>query len=192
MTSGRYFEICRLLYNVLEGEDYEQINKDVSPKALYRMMSDGRDGGLSTLKEDSPEQFEKWLNANPDRHAWQFADDIRMCSCRMNLCVERHDNGRYYVKVSAYASRFVKEEMECIIALLKAGYPLDMEYPRKLARKLQGDYTVAINPQGASFPSDYVSENNIVIDEIGDRKLPEDCPEELMKLITWLPVEANA
>jgi hypothetical protein len=186
MTSGRYFEMCSLIYDALGFGENSGDDNAATPRERYMEYCFGRPNGLTELPENSPEEFEQWIDSNQDADVWVFSSDPWL-----KLCVERHDDGMYYLKLSGHENTYIIDVVSCVMPLLKAGYPLDMEFPRKQARKLQGDYTVGINPRGTSFPYGYVFDNKIPIDEIGYRKLPEHCPEDLIKLITWLPIGAN-
>jgi hypothetical protein len=74
---------------------------------------------------------------------------------------------------------------------MKAGYPLIMKHMWEVESKLQGDCMVEITPFGASFPSAYVHNHGIKLDGSHVRMLPPQCPQEMIDLIAWLPVEAE-
>ena len=141
MTSGKYFECVKMVYEI---NNYEINN--LKPKELYLKYADGRDEGLSEIDIDSCYEFDKWYH---DRkcyggHPYEI---IRGHSfARINLCIQ-HDEFGYYLSLDG---RIVlrKEEIAKIFWILtKNNIPLKIDNFDIIKDSFLGNDYIGIVPQ---------------------------------------------
>ena len=62
MSAGKYYEICSWCYTAAKFDGI----KGLSPKEMFMMKGDRRDGGLSTLDENDEDAFDVWYDLPDD------------------------------------------------------------------------------------------------------------------------------
>lgn len=94
MTANKYYEICKIAYDVIGKGD----NK-LSLKELFYKNADGRDQGLSEINGNSIEEFNTWYRENEHHFDHTFEILPGRSFYRANLWIVKKDNG-YYLKLS--------------------------------------------------------------------------------------------
>lgn len=174
MTAGQYYDTCMFLYKIM-GYDTENL----TPKEAYQKYSDGRNHGLTTLKEDDADAFRSWYDIT------QFGDHIGdFCSGKC-LKVDRYETG-YVYRLSIF--REDREEMQLIVSMIEAGYILNVSYYEGFRKKLIGDCMFEILPCNGVIDYKQIFDNKQFSDSyIGRREvLPVWTDEALLGEICWL------
>lgn len=119
MTSGLFFNCCRLGY---EASSYEGIEK-LSAKELYRKHADGRDEGLLSLDESSAEAFEAWCHDKTHfgGHPWEVCRGGN--STHISLYVKHDEKGWWLRLAGSSLSRSV-ETVKFYLALMDNNMPV--------------------------------------------------------------------
>ncbi len=78
MSAGKYYEICSWCYTAAKFDGI----KGLSPKEMFMMKGDRRDGGLSTLDENDEDAFDVWYDL-PDDKKWEIENSSHMWEIRM-------------------------------------------------------------------------------------------------------------
>ncbi len=189
MTAGRYFELCADCYKAAEYADLE----NRTPKQMYERHADNRDGGLSTLDENSSEAFNEWFEmSNDDKwkirnasHLWEMATGGSFV--RMDLRVNKDEDGFYLTLTGGLHCR-TDEAVRMFNALCEKGVPVQFANGDDIAYKIQGKDSVGIVPVNeppfaywyGGFPNGDLA-SYIQIDNFEER-------DEIVKAATWFPV----
>ena len=144
MTSGLFFRCCAMGYkaNHYDGCD------TLSPKELYLKHADGRDEGLTSIDENSPEEFRNWY-AHRQRigHPWEVCRGGN--STHVSLYVSKADAGFYFVASGSSRGRSI-ETIKFYLALHHAGMPVVIDEGNLLADRIRGDDKIGIVPKGVT------------------------------------------
>ena len=144
MTSGLFFRCCAMGYkaNHYEGCD------TFSPKELYLKYADGRDEGLMSIDENSPEEFRNW-HAHRQRigHPWEVCRGGN--STHVSLYVCEADVGFYFVASGSSRGRSI-ETIKFYLALHRAGMPVVIDDGNLLADRIRGVAKIGIVPKGVT------------------------------------------
>ncbi len=140
MTSSKYFECVAMAYKDI---GYEIGN--LSSKELYLKYADGRDEGLSEIKEDSSEEFAKWYSdrTRTGGHPWEI---IRGHSfARVNLQVVKDEVG-YYLTIDG-SKLLRKVQVARIFNILhKNNIPIRVYDAEVLKEAFKGEDDIGIVP----------------------------------------------
>ena len=106
MTAQKYYNACAVCYEAAKFEGAE----GKTAKEQYIRFADNRDGGLSTIDDESVDAFnawyglgysEKWEIENAS-HQWEIS--VGSTHTRIHLCVEKDEHG-YYLSLSGEIGR---------------------------------------------------------------------------------------
>lgn len=174
MTAGQYYDTCMFLYKIM-GYNTENL----TPKEAYQKFSDGRNHGLTALKEDDADAFRSWYDIT------QFGDHIGDFCSGVCLVIYRYESG-YVYRLSNFLED--REEIHLIVSMIQAGYILDASYYEWFRKKLIGDCMFEIVPCNRVLDYKQIFENKEFSDSyIGRREvLPVWTDEALLDEIHWL------
>lgn len=146
MTSGDFYRFCALGYaeNHYDG-------CDLSPKEQYYKHADGRDGGLSEIDMDSPDDFYKWYCdvAHTGAHPWEVCRGGNSTHVSLYL---HYREGSWNLIVAGDAWNRTIESVKFYLALRREGLPVYMEKGDLLADRLMETEKIGIVPEGV-FPA---------------------------------------
>lgn len=178
-TSGDYFRACKEYYEVTGKLKESDMGK--TPKELYQKYSDGRDGGLCELNEESAEEFDRWLTeGHYEHHVWELD------YAHIWLQVDK-DNGKYYLKLYYHGDSKAFTEIKVVIALVKRGLPISAHFYKNLAKKLKGVGFIAVVAEVANYDNWIPLEKRRIRDPqlIDSVVLPRPAPDGLVESIDW-------
>lgn len=197
MTSGRFFEYCKIAYLANGKRTFPEMNLKDSGLKLYDRWADGRDGGLRKLDLKSPAAFERWYEggAGSGGHPWEIYRGGN--STHIDLAVSRSNDGKKWkVGIGAFSSTRLVEACRIMLALNKAGLPFECFDQKSYLHRLAGDDWVGIVPKDESikyawqqFPEEWHVADCIHFswfkDDFGKVVRPL---REIRSLITWFPL----
>lgn len=140
MTSGKYFECVRLAY---QSNNYEI--EGLSDKELYLKYADGRDEGLSKLKETSSSDFNDWYNDKNHFGGHPFEIIRGHSFARVNLYISSDENGYY---LSLEGSKILRkiEIVKIYIILTTNNVPVKIYNSDIIKEALKGNDYIGIVP----------------------------------------------
>jgi len=182
MTAGSFFDCCRLGY---EANEYEGVDK-LTPIELYRAHADGRDEGMTSLPQDSPEAFFEWFH---DRnryggHPWEVCRGGN--STHISLYVSQDENGWWLTLAGSSWGRSV-ETVKFYLALVEHGFPIYLREGKELAAMLTGVDYIGIVPEGVipSYCDSYFPGEKM----LSFMNLPWEKTDAVEKATVWYPLE---
>ena len=139
MTAGKYYDICSYCYCAAKYKDLE----GKMPKQMFMRYGDNRDGGLSTLDENSVEAFDNWYQLstmekweiNNSSHMWEISQGST--HTRLHLSLMKDSSGYYFVLSggSHYATEVV---VRMFTELKKRGVPIVLRNAEIIKNKVLG------------------------------------------------------
>ena len=182
-TSRDYFNACRVYYEItgkLKEEDSEKTSRE-----LYLKYSDGRDGHLRDLEEDSAKAFAEWLEKGYyEHHVWELDYAHKW------LRVHKRD-GKYNLTLTYYDDFEVSELLPVVLAMAERGLPMDASAYSGTVRKIKGEgYLTVASPL---FSSNWWEVNANPFFNNRDERLKYDerrclrvpVPDEILKEVKW-------
>ncbi len=159
MTAGRYFEICETCY---DANGYFPAGANLAAREKYRHMSDGRDGGLSGIAEDSPEAFAGWFERD-DRfgaHPWEICRGGNRT--HISLAVLREGRNAWRLHLAGSSRSRAVETARMAVALARSKVPFALMQGEEILRMLKGIDLVGVVPEaelllqysGGAFPDE--------------------------------------
>jgi hypothetical protein len=182
MTSGLYFDACRLGYSANHFAGAE----DLSAKTLYQKHADGRDDGLLALDEASTEAFRAWYSDRKWRggHPWEVCRGGN--STHISLFISHDDQGWYFTLAGSSMGRSV-ETVKFYLALTERGFPVYLLDGKEIVAMLKGEDFIGIVPQGV-FPrycdSFFPGEKMLTFMNLSFEKT-----DQVIKATYWYPIE---
>ena len=176
MTSGTFFECCRIGYEA-NGYDLfiQKENRPMTAKEAYLRYSDGRDNGLSTIDENSPEELVLWkkgdLQEFNGNHPWEVIRGGNSTHVDFGIGhffdydsenkTSTTDYRRTYLFIGGYHRQ--KEVVRMFNALHERGIKVYVCELEDLTERLLGEGKVGIVPNGVFprycsewFPSEHI------------------------------------
>lgn len=197
MTAGKYYDVCSYCYCAAKYKDIE----DKTPKQIFMRYGDNRDGGLSTLDENSVEDFDTWYQLstmekweiNNSSHMWELSQGST--HTRLHLYLEK-DNSGYYFVLSGGTHYATEEVVRMFTELKKRNVPVVLYNAEIIKNKVLGLDEVGIIREFESshsfayggFPKEKVM-NFICLEDIA-----EETRQSVVQAIEWFPlvkVESN-
>lgn len=182
MTSGLYFNACKLGYAANQYEGAE----DLPAKELYLKHADGRDDGLLELDEASAEAFETWSFDRKQQggHPWEVCRGGN--STHISLYVIHDAQGWSFRLAGSSIGRSV-ETVKFFLALTEQGYPVSLSDGKEILAMLKGEDYIGIVPQGV-FPrycdSFFPGEKMLTF-----MNLPHEKTGQVIQSAYWYPIE---
>ena len=182
MTSGKFFDCCRLGY---EANQYEGIDS-MSAVELYSRHADGRDEGLRELDQDSEEAFSDWFH-DKERfggHPWEVCRGGN--STHISLYIQHDEEGWSFALAGSSWSRSV-ETVKFYLALVNHNIPVRLRDGQELLAMVTGKDYIGIVPEDV-FPrycSTYFPGENI----IDYMNLPHEERTLVIEKAVWFPME---
>lgn len=144
MTSGLFYRCCAMGYaaNHYEGSD------TLSPKELYYKHADGRDEGLASVDENSPNEFDYWYTHRAQSgHPWEVCRGGNSTHVSLYIC--KIDAGFYFAAAGSSWGRSI-ETIKFYLALHRAGMPVVIDDGNLLADRIRGVDKIGIVPKGVT------------------------------------------
>ena len=147
MSAGKYYEICSWCYIAAK---YDGI-KGLTPKEMFRMKGDTRDGGLSTLDEKNEDAFDEWYNL-PDDKKWEIENSSHMWEIRMGhthtmihlYLLNDKEKGGYYFSLAGGSHCQTATIVRMFNALKQHNIPVALYGAKLIAKKVTGQDNVGI------------------------------------------------
>jgi len=184
MTSGKFFECCRLGYLA---NDYEQAG-ELSAKELYRKHADGRHEGLLDLNMDSAEEFAAWYGDTTRRggHPWEVCRGGN--STHISLYVVKDERGWWLSLAGSSYGRSIEAVKFCL-ALDDAGMPVFLHDGKELADMVRGRDFIGIVSEDV-FPR-YCSGLFPGEKMLQYMNLPYEDRDDVIEASYWYPIEED-
>ena len=187
LTSGKYYELCSVCYKAAGYKFAEGL----SPKEAFRRFGDDRDGGLSTIDEDSSEAYENWANLS-DEEKWKIENPSHVYQIVDGgyygvVCLYPFKDERgYYFHLAGGSNRFA-DVIRMYLALLDFGAPVSLGGKREMLARLRGKDKLGIVTVDDSTDGDnYDAFGKDVEDFV---YLEDGNPKEVKKKATWFPLQ---
>ena len=188
LTSGKYYELCAICYRAARYKDLEK----KTPKQMFERYGDDRDGGLSTLDENSPEEFERWM-ALSGKEKWEIENSSHMWEIveghthtMVHLYPEKKEDG-YCFYLYGGLHCMTDEVVRMFNALCEEGVPVVLGDYDEIAKKLRGEDNLGIIPfKKSGWVYWYGGFQDK--DAVNFVNFPEGNEEEVKKRATWFPL----
>ncbi len=191
MTAQKYYNACAVCYKAVMFEGTE----GKTAKEQYMRFADNRDGGLSTIDDESVDAFntwyelsysDKWKIQNPS-HQWEISKGST--HTRIHLSVQKDEQG-YYLSLSGGLHCRTAEVVRMYNALIMNEYPVRIYGYQKIANALMGLDDVGIVPI-SDTPSQYwyggfPKGDVISFINLSDEVFTEDEIKQIIEKATWL------
>lgn len=191
MTAKLYYDACSVCYKSARFEDLD----GKTSKEQYCKYADDRDGGLTTINDESVDAFDAWYNLSYSEkwkiqnssHQWEIA--MGSTHTRIHLVVNKDEQG-YYLYLSGGVHCRTAEVVRMYNALLSEGFPVLLYNRQKIAKALQGIDYVGIVPCTDS-PSQYwyggFPQGDVIsFITLSDEVFTEDEILQITKKATWI------
>ena len=147
MSAGKYYEICSWCYLAAK---YEGM-KGLSPKEMFMMKGDRRDGGLSKLDENDEDAFDEWYKL-PREKKWEIENPSHLWEIRMghthtmiHLYLYRDkEGGGYYFSLSGGSHCQTATIVRMYNALKQHDIPVTLYQSKLIAKKVTGEDDIGI------------------------------------------------
>lgn len=186
LTSGKYYELCSICYKAAKYERAEEL----SPKDAFRLFGDERDGGLSTIRDDSSEEYERWVSLS-DVEKWKLQNPSHVYQIVDGgyygvVCLYPYKDERgYYFHLSGGSNRFA-DVIRMYLALLDCGAPVRLGGKKTMLARLRGEGNLGIVSVDDTTSGNY----DLFGDEVDDCVYLDDGnPKEVKKKATWFPLQ---
>lgn len=147
MTAQLYYNACAICYSAARFEGLD----GMTSKQMYLRFADNRDGGLSTIEDNSSEAFERWFNL-PDNDKWEIQNPSHMWQISRGhthtiicLYVGANEDG-YYLTLAGGEHCRTDEIVRMFNALRANGLPVYYHPHERVAKALLGQDEVGIVP----------------------------------------------
>lgn len=144
MTAGEFFRICEICYDANSYFRNSQIQ--LTPKEKYLQTSDGRDGGLRELAENSPLAFYEWYHSS----AWLGGHPWEICrggnSTHISLYISDVQS-KWKVRLAGSSLVRVEETVRMAVALYDNSVPFELSDAEDILRMVTGNDYIGIVPQ---------------------------------------------
>lgn len=183
MTSGIFFDCCKLGYNA---NDYPY-DRGLKPVDLYRKFADGRDFRLKQLDPDSPRAFEEWF----DKREWQFGHPWEVCrggnSTHISLYVDRQGGG-WRLSLAGKSRGRVAETVRFAIALYKHDIPFKLWDAKEILAMISGTDYIGIVPEKVIpvYCHSWFPKEDHIIDFMN---LPVENRNKIINTAYWYPMD---
>ena len=155
LTAQKYYDACAVCYRAARLEGLE----GKTAKEQYGRYADDRDGGLTTIDDNSVAAFEKWFDLN-DSEKWKIQNPSHMWEIcqgssytRIHLYVNKDDAG-YYLGLAGGVHCRTEEIVRMYNALRASGFPVRIFSHQLIAKAIRGMDYVGIVPC-TDTPSQY-------------------------------------
>ena len=186
LTSGKYYELCSICYKAAKYERAEEL----SPKDAFRMFGDERDGGLSTIRDDSSEEYERWVSLR-DEEKWKLQNPSHVYQIVDGgyygvVCLYPYKDERgYYFHLSGGSNRFA-DVIRMYLALLGCGAPVRLGGKKTMLARLRGEGNLGIVSVDDTTSGNY----DLFGDEVDDCVYLDDGnPKKVKEKATWFPLQ---
>lgn len=144
ITSGDFFRFCEIGYNA--NEYFTESKKEISALDKYIRMADGRDCGLTKLKETSYKEFQEWYDTkrNCGGHPWEICRGGN--STHISLYVCKHSEG-WYLRLEGCSTARVIETIKMGVALFENNVPFILGKAEEIYRMACGSDYIGIVPK---------------------------------------------
>lgn len=197
MTTGLYFKYCKIAYLANPQTFDNAVSKKMTGREMYKRWADGRDGGLSDIKANNAEAFNKWYHdgAASGGHPWEIYRGGN--STHINLGVSKHQYKEgYEVSLTAFSSTRLVETCRIALALKKAGLKFKVHHRESYLKRLLREDYVGILPEGSGikygwheFPKEFNVSDCIYYSWFKDDYNKSLRPmSQIKQLITWFPI----
>ena len=149
MSSGKYYEICSYCYIAAK---FDRID-GLTPKKMFEVHGDDRDGGMSTLDENDEDAFDSWYDL-PDQEKWEIQNPSHMWEIReghthtsIHLYLNKDsEKGGYYFTLSGGTHCQTPEVVRMYVELKQRSIPVTLYKSDMIAKKITGEDYVGIIP----------------------------------------------
>jgi hypothetical protein len=197
MTSGRFFEYCRIAYRANPQSHEGAGNGSLDGRTMYKRWADGRDEGLTALDPDDAEAFRNWYDDDARRggHPWEIYRGGNSTHIDLAVYRERPD-AEWRVLLSAFSSTRLAETCRIALALHREGLPFELADRESYTLRLAAEDNVGVLPEGSGlkygwheFPGEFHVADSIYFSWFRDPETPNRRPtSELKRLVSWFPI----
>lgn len=147
MSAGKYYEICSWCYTAAKFDGI----KGLSPKEMFMMKGDRRDGGLSKLEENDEDAFDSWYEL-PREKKWEIENPSHMWEIRMGhthtmihlYLYKDKERGGYYFSLSGGDHCQTDAIVRMFNTLKQHGIPVSLYRADLIAKKVTGEDDVGM------------------------------------------------
>ena len=152
MTARRYFEYCRIAYLAAKSTR-KDVGVDMSGEEMYRKLSsDGRNGTIYDLDQDSPDEFAEWCDgrgshAQSGGHPTRITKGGGSTSIHLNFGKIHELGSRVYtMELFCEELTLLADVVRMFFALKEAGLPVGIRDSEIVARRLCETDDVGVIP----------------------------------------------
>jgi len=199
MSVKRFLEYCRVAYQA-NPKTFSDFQPGLSGREYYAKYSDGRDGGLLRIEENSPESFAQWYESKARQgcHPWEIYRGGN--STHIDLGVVQAEKGGWSIYLDAFSSTRLVETCRIALALNKASLPFTFCNKESYKARLSAEDWVGVVPEGVSlsyawqeFPkewkvADAIHLSRIFAENTGRRAALKN---QLRQVVYWLPEDIS-
>ena len=172
-TSGEFFRLCREGYKASYPERYDASLDDVS---LYRLLSDGRDDGLSEIDTESEDELRRWFGGELQHfngsHPWEVIPGGN--STHVDFFLSLENDGTFRLSM---AGRYRTHEVVRFFNVLckERKYPVFLYDAEGILNRVTGKGLYGILPEDApmTYAWQYFDDESI-LDAVHLDQLEED------------------
>ena len=149
MSSGKYYEVCSYCYVAAK---FDKITGS-TPKQMFEVHGDDRDGGMSQLDENDEDAFDSWYDLSSEdkweiqnpSHMWEISEGHTHTRIHLYLGKDKTNNG-YYFELSGGTHCRTSEVVRMFIELKKRKIPVILYQSDIIAKKITGEDNYGIIP----------------------------------------------
>lgn len=178
LTSGEYFKACMLGY---EASGYACPKMDATPLDWCIKYADFRHHGLRDLDQNSPEDFEAWMDSKQaEGHTWEVRPGHGFSWMHL---FPRKDEGGWSFNVSGANYWSCIQAIHFALALYDAELPVSVLHARQIAHMANGKDLIGIVPRYRLpvYCSDLFQDKDI----IDYMRLPYEQRDKIIKKAHW-------
>lgn len=184
-NSGEFFRLCREGYEAAYPERYDASLDDVS---LYKLLSDGRDDGLSDIDPRSEDELRRWFGGELQHfngsHPWEIIPGGNSTHVDFYLRLEKDGTFRL-----SMAGRYRTHEIVRFFNILckEREYPVFLFDAEGILDRISGKGSIGILPENVplTYAWQYFDDDSI-LDAVHLYQLKVDgVLEDLLPFVTW-------
>jgi len=184
ISSGDFFRFCEIGYDA--NQYFDKSNKILTAKEKYIAMADGRDCGLTMLKEKSHQDFSIWYETekNCGGHPWEICRGGNSTHISLFIC---QDKNGWYLRLEGSSIARVIETIKIAIALYKKEIPFILGKAEEICRMASGIDYIGIVPENVipRYCHSYFPIEDKIIDFMN---LDTEKSNEIIKKAFWYPL----
>ena len=140
ISLNQYLEVATICYKAA----YQEKTENLSPLEMYKKWSDGRDGGMLSIKDwDSKTEFSQWHNSGQHIGSHPFEIVFSMHEHGIHLYPPYDSYHHYGLRVTNYS--YAEDFLKLVCALIKKQVPFEVGKLEDVLDFLAGDTYFTVN-----------------------------------------------